>query len=177
MYDTLIRLGHVLFRYRGAIAVPFFIFLVLLGQAPRYKSIPYIFILCGETLRIWAAGYIGKTARAASFETKYRIANGPFKYLKHPLYMGNFLLVIGVVLLFNPPLPYAIFLIMFFVIEYSIIIVGEMHHLRTTARKDRRFSIRNAACEGSTLLVIIVIILIHLFVDRMVDMPILSSVQ
>lgn len=177
LYNSIVTLGKILYRYRAAIAVLFFLLLVLSGQTPRYGFIPYVIVLLGLAVRFWAAGYVGKAARAASFKTTYRVVNGPYKYLKHPLYMGNFFLVIGVIFLFNPPFPHTFLFIAFFLIEYAIIAVSEMHYVHTLTKKTSHFSIGRALSEVSTFLVVFIILLIHLLMWKMVDMPVLLYVK
>lgn len=43
---------------------------------------------CGELLRIWAAGHLEKSREVTT--------SGPYRYTRHPLYMGSSLIGIGV---------------------------------------------------------------------------------
>ena len=43
--------------------------------------------LCGELLRLWAAGHLEKSREVTS--------SGPYRYTRHPLYMGSTLIGIG----------------------------------------------------------------------------------
>lgn len=42
---------------------------------------------CGEMLRIWAAGHLEKSREVTS--------SGPYRYMRHPLYVGSTLIGIG----------------------------------------------------------------------------------
>jgi protein-S-isoprenylcysteine O-methyltransferase Ste14 len=42
---------------------------------------------CGELLRLWAAGHLEKSREVTS--------SGPYRYLRHPLYMGSSLIGLG----------------------------------------------------------------------------------
>lgn len=42
---------------------------------------------CGELLRVWAAGHLEKSREVTS--------SGPYRYTRHPLYMGSTLIGIG----------------------------------------------------------------------------------
>ena len=42
---------------------------------------------CGEILRIWAAGHLEKSREVTS--------SGPYRYMRHPLYVGSTLIGIG----------------------------------------------------------------------------------
>jgi len=55
----------------------------------------YLFLLTGLAIRIWCIFYIG------SHKSKQIIAEGPYSLCRHPLYIGSFLLAIGVGLCFE----------------------------------------------------------------------------
>ncbi len=63
---------------------------VLIGFArptPLGVSIGFAFVAPGEALRLWAAGYLVKTRELAT--------SGPYRYLRHPLYLGRLLIFTG----------------------------------------------------------------------------------
>lgn len=140
--------------------------LVILSRPLHIGIIPYLVILVGLLIRFWAAGYIGKDARAIEFSTGCRIINAPYKYLKHPLYIGNFFLVLGVVLLYNPPIWFAGLIIIFFFIEYTLIILSELHYLKNLPEKKVKFKLANCQGEISTIVVVAFIILTHYTVPK-----------
>lgn len=55
----------------------------------------YIFLLAGLAIRIWCIFYIG------SRKSKEIVAEGPYSICRNPLYVGSFLLAIGVGLCFE----------------------------------------------------------------------------
>ncbi|MBN2456817.1 MAG: isoprenylcysteine carboxylmethyltransferase family protein [Sedimentisphaerales bacterium] len=55
----------------------------------------YLFLLVGLVIRIWCTFYIG------SRKSKEIIAEGPYSICRNPLYIGSFLLAIGVGLCFE----------------------------------------------------------------------------
>jgi len=55
----------------------------------------YLFLLAGLIIRIWCSFYIG------SRKSKEIIAEGPYSICRNPLYIGSFLLAIGVGLCFE----------------------------------------------------------------------------
>jgi protein-S-isoprenylcysteine O-methyltransferase Ste14 len=164
MHAFIVLLGKVLFQLRAVIAVPFFIFLVIFSRPTDSLITSYILIGAGLILRIWAAGYIGTQSRLNKFTTSYVVINGPYKLLKHPLYISNLLLVLGVIILFNPALWYALLLIAIFIIEYSIIVYSELNYLKDLPKKSMKFNLVNIKGEISTIVVVIIIILIYYFV-------------
>ena len=57
---------------------------------------------CGQALRLWAWG-------ANPPVPGFRIY-GPYSFVRHPLYVGNFLIGLGLLIVFNAPLAYLIVL-------------------------------------------------------------------
>jgi len=161
-FKQIIQLGKFLFRYRAIIATPFFILLVILSKPTNVFTLAIISFLIGIGIRIWAAGYIGIAARSTKFSGQFVITNGPYKYLKHPLYLGNFFLVFGVIILFNPTIWFALLLIFLFIFEYAIIIISEMNYLKNLPKKEVRFALTNCRTETSTIIIMLLIFLIYL---------------
>jgi protein-S-isoprenylcysteine O-methyltransferase Ste14 len=151
------KLGQVLYYYRAWIALPFFIVLVMLSRPRNPSLLPIIFMVIGMTIRIWAAGYIGAAARGNTFSGQHIIINGPYRFMKHPLYCGNFFLVLGVIVLFNPPIIFAVLLLILFIIEYTLIIVSEQHYGESLPQKKVQFHVTNLCGELSTIGVLVVI--------------------
>lgn len=160
------RCGQILFKYRGVISAPFFILLLLFSRPVCIPVPAYVLIALGLALRLWAAGYLGERSRKNRFDAEYVVINGPYKYLKHPLYTGNFLLVCGVVILFNPPLWLGTLLIIVFITEYSIIARSEIEYLKNLPTKRTEYRLKNLKGELSTILVTSVVILLSLLKTR-----------
>lgn len=160
--NKIVRLGQSLYRFRAVIAVPFFMILLVFARPSSLYVLASFLIVIGLLMRIWAAGYIGKQSRKTEFCAEFVITNGPYRYVKHPLYLGNFLLVGGVILLFNAPLLLSVLLIVLFVAEYSIIIHSEMRFLENLARKEADFELINVKHETSTICILCVIYVLYL---------------
>jgi len=161
MHRVIINIGRLLYRYRAVIAVPFFMLLVILSRPGHIKIIPYFIIFIGLMIRFWAAGYIGKKARATNFSTGCRIINAPYKYLKHPLYVGNFFLVLGIVLLFNPTIWFAVLVMVLFLLVYTLIIMSESNYLKDLPKTKAHFKLVNCKGEISTIVIVLVIVLTY----------------
>jgi len=166
MKKHLIQIGRLLYKFRAWIAVPFFILLVIFSRPRHSKVIPYIIIFIGLSIRFWAAGYIGQKARTTDFSTGCRIVNAPYKYLKHPLYIGNFFLVLGMVLLFNPAIWFAILIMLLFLLVYTLIIMSESNYLRELPKTKAPFKLVNCKGEITTIIIVILIILMHYLVPK-----------
>jgi protein-S-isoprenylcysteine O-methyltransferase Ste14 len=151
------KISRLLFKYRALIAVPFFVVLVLRSRPVYSLLVPVILTLVGMGIRAWAAGYLGKTGRGRDFQSEFRITSGPFKHLRHPLYIGNFFLVGGAIFLFNPKPWLAASLIGIFLVEYGIIIAGEERYLRDLPKKEEKFTLLRLRHELSTVVVVAVI--------------------
>ena len=113
-------------------------------------------------MRIWAAGYIGLAARRYEFHTEYQIINGPYHLFKHPLYIGNFFLVLGVLILFNPPLWLSLLYAGLFIVMYTTISFSEQRFLGEKPERRAQYKLGNLIGELSTLIVLGVIYLVYL---------------
>jgi hypothetical protein len=123
-------LGRFLFRWRGAIGVLAF-GLVFWPAMPTPASclLGVPFLLIGLAVRFWASGYIGIEGRAGEIGVKRRIVSGPYRLLRHPLYIGNFLLVLGMMLALRPAVWLAVVVLVGFIAEYMLIVAAEEERL------------------------------------------------
>ena len=53
-------------------------------------------MLAGESLRLWAVGHIGPASRTRDDGTPRVVDAGPYGRLRNPLYVGNWLMWVGV---------------------------------------------------------------------------------
>ncbi|MBE0433070.1 hypothetical protein IBX73_06335 [candidate division WOR-3 bacterium] len=148
--------GRFLFRYRAAAATVAFVFLVLAAR-PVNSPAGHIFVLLGVVLRAWAAGYIGPAGRKREFQGEYVIKSGPYRLLRHPLYVGNFLLVLGVLVLFNPPFWLRALYLALFIVIYAVIICGETRYMKGKPAREPGYELSNLRGEFSTWIVLAVI--------------------
>ena len=71
---------------------------MLIGFArptPRHVLMGIPFLVVGEAIRLWAAGYLNKLGEL--------VTAGPFALCRNPLYMGSFLTSIGYLVMCNRP--------------------------------------------------------------------------
>jgi len=122
--------GRFLFRWRGVIGVLAFGVVFWLAR-PTFGSclLGLPFILAGLATRFWASGYIGIEGRVREIGASRRIASGPYRLLRHPLYIGNFLLVGGMLLALRPALWLGAVVLVGFVAEYGLIVAAEERDL------------------------------------------------
>lgn len=89
-------------KTRFALAYPLIVLLFLLAQTTGRTLLWGIALaVLGEGLRIWANGYVGhvkvnRTLRNAGQDRiGTLITGGPYRYVRHPLYLGTFLIALG----------------------------------------------------------------------------------
>jgi len=126
----MIKFGAFLFRWRGVIGFIAFILIWLLAR-PNSSSIwiSLPFILIGLFFRFWASGYLSKEGRSNEIMAKSLITQGPYRFTRNPLYIGNFFLTAGVLIGFHSPFYLIILILGLFLVEYSIIIKSEQDFL------------------------------------------------
>jgi protein-S-isoprenylcysteine O-methyltransferase Ste14 len=132
-------LGRFLFRWRGVIGLAAFVVVFCLAR-PTFAScqLGLPFLLVGLVVRFWASGYIGIAGRAREIggqeggvrreeggAPRRRIVTGPYRTLRHPLYIGNFLLVAGMLVALRPAMLAGVVVLVLFVVEYSLIVSAE----------------------------------------------------
>ncbi|MCX6842280.1 MAG: hypothetical protein NTX53_08380 [candidate division WOR-3 bacterium] len=123
-------IGRFLFRSRGVIGLAAFVVVFWLARPTVGScSAGLAFVLAGLAVRFWASGYIGIEGRAREIGASRRIASGPYRLLRHPLYIGNFLLVAGMVIALRPPLLLMAVVLVGFCVEYAVIVVEEERDL------------------------------------------------
>jgi hypothetical protein len=174
----------VLFRWRGAIGGAAFLALLALGRptaAGCLQALPVIGL--GLLVRFWASGYIGRRGRVRELgkdrlqnadcrvqkskggvqdadcrmqtaNPGTRIVAGPYRVLRHPLYVGNALLVAGMVWALRPQVWVGAVVLALFLVEYALIIAAEERALAgLPLDRGARFRLVRAATEWSTWLV------------------------
>ncbi|MEO0226136.1 MAG: isoprenylcysteine carboxylmethyltransferase family protein, partial [candidate division WOR-3 bacterium] len=120
------RLGNFFYYYRSILPIPFYLLILYYGILTRAGLLwGSIFIASGFALRIWASGFSDATSRYRYFSIHQVITSGPYRYSRHPLYLGNFLLTLGVLILYAPGLFITLVVILLFLFEYLTIITAE----------------------------------------------------
>ncbi len=96
--DRNIEIGEKFFEYRDYTPVPL-ILLLLFVASPTVTSatIGTLLVVIGELFRIYSVAFIGSISRTRSSNTGGRlIQEGPFGWFRNPLYVGNFIIVMGI---------------------------------------------------------------------------------
>ncbi|WP_141732104.1 methyltransferase family protein [Oligoflexus tunisiensis] len=124
--ETRVELGEWFFKARDYTPIPL-IFLLLIFGHPTVKSatIGLLLIMLGELFRIYSVGFIGTISRTRSQSTGQRlITEGPFSFVRNPLYVANFLITLGFTV-FGGSLWLLALTVVLFVVQYYFIVAYE----------------------------------------------------
>ncbi len=130
------------FFYRGYTQALFFMTLILYvwsfpSPDPFWKrwmdtfldAVAIFSLISGELIRLWAVSHAGKATRSRRLKAQLLVTTGPYAYLRHPIYLGNFLIGLGIVVISGSFIFVPIFLLLF-VLYYHAIISEEEGFLR-----------------------------------------------
>lgn len=89
-------LGAFFFKWRSYTPIPLLIAMLVLAR-PTLPTIVIGLLIAGagELTRIWAVSYAGGATRTLTPGVGRLITGGPFGHVRNPLYVGNFLLSLG----------------------------------------------------------------------------------
>jgi protein-S-isoprenylcysteine O-methyltransferase Ste14 len=127
------RIGAWLFRHRSALPVPIALALVFLrfGEV-RGRGVLVagaLLVAAGQALRFWAVRHIGTISRTRTTRYGPLITDGPYAFMRNPLYVGNWFLWTGFVvwsgLLWMLPVAWLVF-----VFQYGAIAGWEASFMR-----------------------------------------------
>lgn len=125
--------GQFFFKYRSYTPIPLLIPLFLFGRPTILTLVIGIIVLgVGELVRLWGVSYAGSETRTTSkVGASQLVTQGPFAYLRNPLYFGNVLIYFGVSIMANSLFPYLqILALLYFYMQYHFIINEEEIFLR-----------------------------------------------
>jgi len=121
-----VTLGDFLFRWRGELAIPLIIAAVALAEPlGRTFALGLAITIAGEGIRLSALRHIGpKSRRKARSGSHTIVRSGPYGWTRNPLYLGNFVMTVGLLVATNRPALYLVGTALFFV-HYMLIIKAE----------------------------------------------------
>jgi protein-S-isoprenylcysteine O-methyltransferase Ste14 len=97
------------------------IVLWLAVPSPRSLAIGAAIAIVGEAIRLWAAGHLEKSKEVTQ--------SGPYRYTRHPLYLGSSLIGIGMAIVANNPIVAAL-VIAYLALTLTAAMSSEEAHLR-----------------------------------------------
>ena len=113
------------FQYRSFTPVPVALMIIYFAGANSTHRVSGIFLLLlGEGIRIWAVSHAGGATRTREVGAPSLCTSGPYAQTRNPLYVGNMLMYVGIVLIAGTPneLIAATATAAFFVVQYSLIV-------------------------------------------------------
>ncbi len=137
----LVRYGNFLFKYRDQVfpAVLLALFLFTHPHWPDGRDdydgildlVGFCVALLGQTLRAAVVGYayIIRGGRDKKVYAEELVTRGFFNHSRNPLYVGNLLILFGLLIIWNAPVAYIIG-VPFFVLGYMAIVAAEEAFLR-----------------------------------------------
>lgn len=131
--EVRMRIGQFFFRYRSFTPVPLLVAALLLAR-PSVASVAFGLgvALLGEGIRLWGVLYAGSATRTTGRVGGDRlVTDGPYAHVRNPLYVGNFFLSLGILLMCWAWMPWmALVLMGAFVLQYGFIVREEERFLR-----------------------------------------------
>lgn len=85
-------------------------------------------LISGELIRIWALSHAGKWTRSRRLKAPRLVTTGPYAYIRHPIYVGNFLIGLGMVVISEALVFIPVFLVLF-AAQYRAIVFEEERFL------------------------------------------------
>ncbi len=129
----------VIFTLRSYTPIPFLILMVWLAR-PTLASmvLGFLTVLAGEALRFWGVSIAGSETRTTgAVGGTYLITNGPFAYVRNPLYLGNMLLYAGVGVMSLALFPWLLLVaLVWFYVQYRLIVSREEEYLSSAFAED-----------------------------------------
>ncbi len=129
------KFAQLFFKNRSYTPIPFLILMVIFEQATYHSLIiGFIVSVIGEAIRLWGVSWAGSETRTTgNVGGTFLIISGPFAFVRNPLYVGNMLIYLGLGIMSLALFPYLqIIAILFFIIQYSLIVSEEEEYLKKT---------------------------------------------
>jgi protein-S-isoprenylcysteine O-methyltransferase Ste14 len=123
---------RLMFKYRSYTPIPFLVVMIWFAQPTLASMITgFLLIACGESLRFWGVSIVGSETRTTGkVGGTYLITNGPFAYVRNPLYVGNMLMYAGVGVMSMALFPWLVFVaVLWFYLQYYLIVTQEEEYL------------------------------------------------
>ncbi|MGD2086995.1 MAG: isoprenylcysteine carboxylmethyltransferase family protein [Candidatus Aminicenantes bacterium] len=133
-----IKVGNVLFKWRSFTPIPLIalVFIIFKPVNLQEKNIlinlsGIIISFLGETIRIFAVGYsfTGTSGRETFLRADALNTTGIYSIVRNPLYIGNFLMFTGIVIVFSNVFAVLVFVV-FLILQYYFIILSEESFLK-----------------------------------------------
>jgi protein-S-isoprenylcysteine O-methyltransferase Ste14 len=124
-----------IFEMRSYTPIPFLLVMVIYAEPTVQTLVAGLAIaLLGEAIRFWGVAVAGSETRTTGVVGATNLfTDGPFGYVRNPLYVGNILMYLGIAVMSNALVPYLVAAVfVWFAFQYHLIVSREEEHLRTT---------------------------------------------
>jgi len=121
-----------MFRIRSYTPIPFLLLMLAFARPTLWSFLAgALLIVAGEGLRFWGVSIAGSETRTTGgVGGTYLITNGPFAYVRNPLYVGNMIMYAGVGVMSLALFPWlTIAALLWFVLQYALIVKAEEEYL------------------------------------------------
>jgi protein-S-isoprenylcysteine O-methyltransferase Ste14 len=135
-----------IFKYRSYTPIPFVILMLVFENAAITSLlVGFLIALIGELVRFWGVSWAGSETRTTgAVGGTYLVISGPFAYVRNPLYIGNILMYLGLGVMSMALFPYLqIVAIIFFVVQYQVIVKEEEGFLKNKFGNDYKKYLEN----------------------------------
>ncbi len=122
----------IVFKYRSYTPIPFLTAMVVFAQpSTQTLLVGGCIAILGELIRFWGVAIAGSETRTTGdVGGTYLITNGPFAFVRNPLYVGNILLYAGAAVMANAFAPWLLIsTVVWFYIQYTLIVSKEEDYL------------------------------------------------
>lgn len=123
---------RLFFTYRSYTPIPFLIAMIIFAR-PTLLSlvVGFAIVLLGEAIRFWGVSIAGSETRTTgTVGGTYLITNGPFAYVRNPLYVGNMVMYAGIGVMSLALFPWLVIgACVWFFIQYYLIVTKEEEYL------------------------------------------------
>src|SRR5262245_26107008 len=133
----LVRFGHFLFKRRKFVFPLMSLGILLVGRPRMFlgdgtwdrvlDGVGIVVAVAGQTLRAMVIGlaYIKRGGESGSIHADNLVVEGLFAHCRNPLYVGNMMEFLGLILILNSPVGYLVGLPFFALAYYSITLAEE----------------------------------------------------
>jgi len=125
----------LMFAYRSYTPIPFLILMVVFARPTTASMLlGFCLVIAGEALRFWGVSIAGSETRTTgNVGGTYLITNGPFAYVRNPLYLGNMCMYAGIGVMSLALFPWLLLVALaWFYLQYSLIVSKEEEYLALT---------------------------------------------
>ena len=120
------------FKNRSYTPIPIAVSIIYFAQPDNQNILlGFAVLLVGELIRMWSVSYAGGETRTTRVGAPSLCTAGPYGHVRNPIYVGNMLMYLGIVIIAGSPnlTLMALTTMTFFIIQYSLIISLEEEKL------------------------------------------------